>query len=119
MKMRWRRIALTTVCFGALAARLGAQATSPARGAIDAVVTDTNLVPLAGVDAAIVGTTLRIVTGANGRFRFAALPSGDYVLALSRDGFSASSIDVAVAAGDTVRLSLILQPAPRLDGAGS
>jgi len=101
----------------AIAPVLGAQQT---RGVIDALVTDTNFVPLANVEATVGGSNLRVMTGSNGRFRFVDLPAGQYVLAVRRDGFAASTIEVQVTPGDTARLSLTLQPnQPTLDIAAS
>jgi len=45
----------------------------PALGAIDGAVTDTSLTPLANAIASILGSDVRVATGANGRFRIVAL----------------------------------------------
>jgi hypothetical protein len=80
-----------------------------ARGVIDGTVSDTNLVPLADVEASIVGSSLRVLTGAGGRFQIVGLLPGQYVLGLQRRGYMALSATVQVTAGDTIRLSFTLE----------
>lgn len=113
-----RPLATQTILLVMLALPLRAQATE-SRGVIDAVVTDSNSVPLSGVEATIAGSNLRTKTSDIGRFRFVALPAGQYVLGLRREGSVSVAIDVQVVAGDTVRLSLELQAARPGSEAGS
>ena len=92
----------------AAASRVEAQA-RPAMGVIDGAVTDTNLVSLADATVSILGSTLKVVTGANGRFQILAVPAGHYILVVRRLGFAPVSSAVQVAAGDTVRASFALE----------
>ncbi len=78
---------------------------------IDGVVTDTNLVPLAGAQVAILRTDLKLLTGANGRFRFVDVPSGGYILVVRRLGFRPTSHVVQVEPPDTIRLAYTLERA--------
>lgn len=75
---------------------------------IDGVVTDTLLQPLASADVTVIGTTARVVTGDNGRFRMLQVPAGQYLLVVRRIGFSPTSGIIEVPAGDTVRLAYTL-----------
>jgi hypothetical protein len=81
----------------------------PAAGAIDGVVTDTDLVSLADATASILGSSVQVVTGANGRFRILALPAGQYILVVRRLGYAPSSTVLQVAGGDTLRMSFALE----------
>jgi hypothetical protein len=87
--------------------------TTPHRraGIIDGVVTDTNLVPLAGAQVAILRTELKLLTGPNGRFRFVGVPSGGYILVVRRLGFRPASHVVDVQPPDTIRLAYMLERA--------
>jgi hypothetical protein len=98
-------VALLSIGAGAGAARAQPRA---APGTIDGVVTDTNLVSLADATASILGSSLQVVTGANGRFRIRAVPAGHYVLIVRRLGYAPSSAALQVAAGDTLRPSFAL-----------
>jgi hypothetical protein len=93
----------------ALATSLVAAQPRPAAGAIDGVVTDTNLVSLGDSTASILGSSIQVVTGANGRFRILALPAGHYILIVRRLGYAPTSMALEVAGGDTVRLSFALE----------
>src|SRR5262245_22834064 len=66
-------------------------------GTIDGAVSDTNLVPLRGAFISILGSTIRVGTGPNGRFRIVNVPAGRHVLIVKRSGYrgASSMIDVA------------------------
>ena len=105
------RIRITTVAALAILglSRFDASAqTGTPRAVIDGIVADTNLAPIADVEASIAGSPVRIVTGANGRFRIIDLAPGEYTLGLRRAGYIAASMTLQLAAGDTARLSLTL-----------
>jgi hypothetical protein len=94
--------------------------TSPARaqqhaalGVVDGIVTDTTLSPIANADVAILGSSLRIATGANGRFRIVALTPGRYILAIHRVGYAPISSALQVGGDDTLRLSFAMERATR------
>jgi hypothetical protein len=78
-------------------------------GTVDGIVTDTSLVPLPGATVSILGSTVRVVTGDNGRFRIAELPPGQHILVAQRLGFEPTSGRVDVPAADTVRISFSLE----------
>ena len=78
-------------------------------GTIEGVVTDTALRPLQGADIAVVGTTARLKTGANGRFRLFQIPRGQYLLVVRQIGYAPTSAILDVAADDTLRLAYTLE----------
>jgi hypothetical protein len=75
---------------------------------IDGVVTDTGLVSLAGATASILGSTIQVVTGTNGRFRIVGLPAGQYILVVRHLGYAPTSTALQAAPGDTLRMSFAL-----------
>lgn len=77
-------------------------------GVIDGVVSDTLLQPLNAADVTIVGAGVRVVTGANGRFRMLQVPKGQYLLVVRRIGYAPTSGVIDVPAGDTLRLAYTL-----------
>ena len=105
---------LTAVLFGASlfvavrASSAQAQARS-ASGTIDGAVTDTSLAPLADATAWILGSDIRVATGANGRFRILGLPPGEYILIVRRLGYAPSSTVARVTERDTLRASFMLE----------
>jgi hypothetical protein len=87
-----------------------------ASGSINAIVTDTGLVPIADADIAVERTAVRITTGDNGRFQISPIPAGRYVLTVQRLGFRSVLSVVDVSPGDTLRLAIVLEhAAPLLD----
>jgi Carboxypeptidase regulatory-like domain len=92
-------------------AQRGSATPQRAVGVVDGVVTDTGLAPVADAIVTIVGQELRVVTGANGRFRIVSVPAGPYALLLRRIGYEPTTARIVVAEHDTLRLSFALQPA--------
>jgi hypothetical protein len=80
-----------------------------ARGVIDGVVTDTNLVALGSATVSILGSGVHVSTGDNGRFRIVGLPSGNYILAVHRIGYVPVAVAMAMRDADTLRPSLALR----------
>jgi hypothetical protein len=80
-----------------------------ATGAVDGVVTDTNLVSLAGASVSILGSGIRVVTGDNGRFRILRLPAGQYIVVAHRLGYVPASTVLQVVEGDTLRTAFVLE----------
>jgi hypothetical protein len=80
----------------------------PAPATIDGVVTDTGLVSLPDATASILGSTIQVVTGANGRFRIVGLPAGQYILVVRHLGYAPTSTALQAAPGDTLRMSFAL-----------
>src|ERR1041385_3307554 len=85
----------------------------PARafGTIDGIVSDTSLVPLQAAFVSILGTSVRIGTGPNGRFRITKVPAGQYLVIVKHVGHRPTSAVIDVPANDTLRLSYTLEPA--------
>ena len=77
-------------------------------GTIDGIVTDTMLVPLSGATVSILGSSIRVVTGDNGRFRISALESGQVIVIAQRLGYEPLSARVNVGI-DTERVSFALE----------
>ncbi len=92
-----------------VAGSISAQSAPATPGAIDGIVTDTLLHPLGGATVSVFGSSLQVVTGANGRFRIADIAPGAYLLFARRDGFEAASTKVEVAGGETFRASFSLE----------
>jgi hypothetical protein len=85
-------------------------------GVIDGIVTDSSLVPLSDATVSLLGSTIRVVTGANGRFRVRDMKPATYILIVRRIGYEAASLSVQLTAGDTARPSFTLARATtRLD----
>src|SRR5262245_37205261 len=115
-----RLLAIGTLMF-ASAAVANAQGDSTSRrrptGTIDGLVSDTSLVPLDDVTVSFVGSTLKVVTGANGRFRFIDVPAGTHKLLARKIGREPTIADVEVLANETVAPALMLEPTVRALGA--
>jgi Carboxypeptidase regulatory-like domain/TonB-dependent Receptor Plug Domain len=89
-------------------ALLRAQALRP-RSVIDGMVSDTNLVALAEATVSLLGSSLRVTTGENGRFRVVAVPAGQYMLMIHRVGYAPVSVAIQVGDADTLRLSFAMR----------
>src|ERR1019366_8200334 len=83
------------------ASRMAAAQATSRPGVIDGVVTDSALAPRGDATVAFLGSALRVVTGPNGRFRVRDMKPGEYILLVRRIGFTATSVTVQLAAGDT------------------
>lgn len=79
------------------------------RSVIDGMVSDTNLVALGEATVSVLGSSLRVTTGANGRFRVVAVPAGQYVLMIHRVGYVPVSAGLRVGDADTLRLSFTMR----------
>jgi hypothetical protein len=97
--------------------RPGGDSSHRALGTIDGIVSDSNLVPVRGAFVSVLGTSIRVGTGPNGRFRITSVPSGQYLVIVKRVGFHPTSSVIEVPPTDTVRLSYTLNPlAQALEG---
>ena len=86
------------------------RATGRSPGAvIEGVVTDTALVALQDVAVTILGTSLLVRTGPNGRFLVSVERAGRYFLIARRVGFQPLSTELQVVVSDTLRLALSLE----------
>jgi hypothetical protein len=107
-----RRALLQAIALSVLPCAAGNAQPRPVTGMIDGIVTDTNLVSLGAADVSILSTAIHVATGANGRFRITAVPAGQYLLTVRKFGYHPMVKIVDVAAADTLRLSIFLNPAP-------
>jgi hypothetical protein len=78
---------------------------------IDGIVTDTSLVALADATVSILGSRVRVATGASGRFRILGLSPGEYILVVNRIGYAPVSASARVTDRDTLRLSFAMSRA--------
>jgi hypothetical protein len=102
-------LALLSLAVQAAGAQDNSTRQRSSRAAIDGVVTDTALVPLAGATISMMGSTIRAVTGENGRFRISDLPSGEYIVLARRLGYEPLSARVQLTEADTERVSFSLE----------
>jgi hypothetical protein len=103
------------VAVAALLAAVGLTARAQPRGAtgvgaVDGIVTDTNLVALGNAIVSVLGSGVHVTTTTNGRFRIVSLPAGSYYLVVHRVGYVPISVGVQVAANDTLRASFTMSP---------
>jgi hypothetical protein len=81
---------------------------SRAVGMVDGVVTDTGLSALGEATVTILGSKVRVVTGANGRFRIRSLATGSYILVVHHVGYTPASTAIQITGSDTLRPAIIL-----------
>jgi hypothetical protein len=93
---------------GGLAIVSSAQAQG-SRSVIDGIVSDTNLVALGDATVTVLGSSLHVTTGTNGRFRVIAVPAGQYLLTVHRVGFVPVAAAIQVGPADTLRLSFAMR----------
>lgn len=120
---RWfvaaRALAVAAVALCAVAASAQAQRVTPILGergvpqrvlvgAIAGSVVDSAARPLAGARIGIQGVEVTVETGEEGRFRFAEVPPGRYVLTVERSGYTRDSLSVIVAPRDTATVTIRL-----------
>ncbi len=86
---------------------LRAQAT----GVVFGRVADSTGTPLDGALVTIAGTTLRTSTE-SGRYRLTRVPAGRVVVRVQRLGYFPGADTVDLAAGDSARANVVLQPSP-------
>ena len=73
------------------------------------MVSDSNLVALGEASVAVLGSSLRVMTGENGRFRIVAVPAGQYILTIHRLGYVPVSAALQVGAADTLRFAFAMR----------
>ena len=88
--------------------RLGAQ--QP--GTLTGIITSADRSPVAYAHVTLVGTTLAVVSSADGRFRIAAIPGGRQSLEVKMLGYRTVAVPVEIVAGQTVDLPVMLAIAP-------
>ncbi len=90
---------------------LGTRAPAQSRlsGTLDGFVSDTALRPLASATVSVLGTSVRVTTGSNGRFRIVDLPAGSYFIVVRRIGYAPLSAVIRIVDRDTLRSSFALR----------
>ncbi len=104
------RVGALALMFVVVFADAGAQ-TRPAGGFIEGVVTDTSLAPLAEATVSMLGSSVHVVTGANGKFRISDIAPGQVIVLVRRVGFEPLSARVLVTTLDTARMSFAMERA--------
>ena len=89
-----------------------AQDVSPATGTLVGRIVDAQSgQPLSEAGVQIVGTTRGVQTGLDGRFRFAAVPSGTITIQVRRLGFQPKQITgLYLEAGKTIEQAIVMEP---------
>lgn len=73
------------------------------------------MVPVPMADVRVLGTTSRLYTGGNGRFRFVGVPQRHEIIVIARRiGFRPTYAVLGVDGGDTTRINLALEPLPNM-----
>ena len=111
----WMRNVVVAAALLLPAASYAAQST----GTLEGTVTDSAGGALPGVTVTLTGGSLPAptlqVTGPDGRFSFAMIPAGDYVLTIVLPGFETQQRPVAVAPGATASLDVVMALERRLE----
>ena len=107
-----RREVSIALCMMLAVERALAQSRSPAAGVIDGLVTDTNLVALSQASISMFGSTVKVETGADGRFRVLRVPAGEYIMIVKRVGFRPASSVIAVRDNEEARVTFSLERVP-------
>jgi Ca-activated chloride channel family protein len=85
----------------------------PDTGRIAGHVRDAGGTPLANAHILVIGTRLTAVTNPSGAYLIGSVPAGTYLLRAQLVGYSPAAVHgVRVAAGQTVTVDVVLQPAP-------
>jgi hypothetical protein len=81
-------------------------------GTLAGIVTSINETPVADVRIKLVSTTLLVLTGADGRFRMAGVPSGTQILDVRALGYRPILAPIEIAAGETLHVQVTLEAEP-------
>jgi hypothetical protein len=95
----------------AVAARSVSSQSAPRLSVIDGIVTDSALVPLGNATVSLLGSSVAVVTRANGRFRVRDLKAGSYIVIVRRIGYEPASVRLQLTPGDTTSPSVALSRA--------
>lgn len=79
-------------------------------GALAGLVVDSEAIPLGGATVVVIPGDIVFETDSTGLFRIASLLAGDYVVSAEKKGYADAEVEVAVVAGQTVDITLILEP---------
>jgi TonB-linked SusC/RagA family outer membrane protein len=111
-----RAVARTLAALGALGALAAPVAAQPAQSATRGVVTGrvvdaATQQPIPSAQVGVTGTTLGVVTGADGRYTIRGVPAGTVTLRVLRVGFAEDKLVVTVAAGQTATADFAMRSA--------
>lgn len=90
----------------------GAQGIDIGTGGVNGLVRDSAGVPIGGALVAVAGTTLTVETDEQGQFRLAKVSPGELSLRIKRLGFMPDTVRVAILAGQTASVNIVLTRAP-------
>jgi hypothetical protein len=85
---------------------------SQSAGTVSGTVTAANKLPLAEARVKVVGTDLATTTRMDGAFDVTRVPAGRQRLQVLMVGYSPGTMAIEIVAGDTLRVSLVLEPLP-------
>jgi hypothetical protein len=102
-----RRVAVLLLPFGLVAGLAGAQ--EPTSRIVGTVTDSATGLPLAGVQATLLGTAQTATTSSQGRFEFLGLAAGRYVVHVRTVGYGGATLEADLAAGAVIRVSPSLQ----------
>ncbi|HEX6626446.1 MAG TPA: carboxypeptidase regulatory-like domain-containing protein [Gemmatimonadaceae bacterium] len=85
---------------------------SQSGGTLSGIVTAANKVPVVQARVRVLGTDLTTTTRMNGAFDVANVPAGTHELQVVMVGYTPAAMAIEIVAGDTLKVSLILEPLP-------
>ncbi|MFL5597665.1 MAG: carboxypeptidase regulatory-like domain-containing protein [Gemmatimonadaceae bacterium] len=85
---------------------------SQAAGTLSGTVTAANKLPVAQARVRVLGTELATTTRTDGAFDVARVPAGRQELQVLMVGFTPAAMVIEIVAGDTLKVSVVLEPIP-------
>jgi len=80
------------------------------KGTVTGTVSSADKVPLPEARVRIIGTSLTSMTRTDGTFEVQGVPTGHQSLEITRIGYSPKTMTIVVAAGETFKTSIVLEP---------
>lgn len=97
----------------AAALRLGpTNAVAQKTGTITGIVADTNKTPIVDAEIIAIRSNITTLTDSHGIFILPGLPPGDEVFRIRPVGYRSETFDATIVANDTIKIGVILAPAP-------
>ena len=112
---RSRTTARTLMCAAALVhalAATGTKASAQGSGILTGVVTTEDASPIRLARVSITGTTLNVLTEADGSFRLAGVPAGVQTIEVKLLGYTPLALAVDVLDGESMNMKLLLSSTP-------
>ena len=81
------------------------------QGTVEGLVTAAGA-PVAGAAVSVAGTTLHVLTAANGQYRIVSVPEGSHVLRVRSVGHKPRDITITIGTTGPTRADVTLEPAP-------